>query len=61
VNGADTARQRAPYERPHLGKVKMAADEVLISGCKTVSQKNLGTSGLELCSFAGSCASKVGS
>ena len=48
-------RERRPYERPQLGSVKLAADEVLIGGCKSAS--GAGDLGHSIpCSGASACS-----
>lgn len=57
-NGVKSSTRKAPYVKPQIRAIKLAADEVLATGCKT-SPVSFGF-GSNLCT-SGFCSSVVGS
>ena len=57
---ADSSRggDRLPYRKPTLGRVRLEADQVLTSGCKTGPAPNSGSA--QLCTVA-PCNNTIGS
>lgn len=46
-------KQRKPYEKPRLERVRLVAEEAVLGGCKAVSQG--GPTTLDGCAPVGSC------
>ena len=58
MDDLQTHLARLPYQRPRLGRVELAAEQVLSSGCKTNSGSGNVGSG-SVCS-SGSCSTIIG-